>query len=352
MKPNDTIWILVPVYNVEKVLGKCIRSVQRQTYSNWKMVLVDDGSTDRSGKMCDEYAKKDSRIRVVHTENGGLPIARINGVKEIDDSGYCFFCDSDDEMPENALQVLYQEAKRSNADIVCGNSERLLKGIVVSKSSNLSCFSDPRIYEQDEILSNLYLCCFGGGRFPVSMWGKLYRSDIIRKVILSQECHPKYFAEDLNVILRLLPEVKRISVINDIVYCYRIGGGTFRFMPTFLDDNILMYRLKMQWSDKCTSTENVKQLIGVELKNIIVSYFIMCEKNHRYPHGSLLEEVTAVCAMPEVEEALTMLEGDNSGLPGINLPLSSRNFETVCEMIRQKVKKDRPKDVLKKLLIG
>ena len=152
--------------------------------------------------------------------------------------------------------------------------------------------------------------------------------------------------------MRVMPELTSLSVIPNVVYRYRVGGGTSRFMPTFLADNILMYRLKMQWSDKCTSTENVKQLIGVELKNIIVSYFIMCEKNHRYPHGSLLEEVTAVCAMPEVEEALTMLEGDNSGLPGINSPLSSRNFDTVCEIIRQKVKKDRPKDVLKKLLIG
>lgn len=352
MEQQNTIWILVPVYNVEKVLDKCIRSIQRQTYTNWKMVLVDDGSTDRSGRMCDEYAKNDSRIRVVHTPNGGLPIARINGVREIDGCGYCVFCDSDDEMPKNALQLLYEEAKQSKADIVCGNVERVIRGITISKGSTLSCFSDPRIYEKDEIMSSLYLSCFGGGRFPVSMWGKLYRADIVRKVMLKQECHPKYFAEDLNVTLRLLPEVERISVIRDVVYRYRIGGGTAKFMPSFLDDNILMYRLKMQWSDQCTATENVKRLIGVELKNIIVSYWIMCEKNHRYPQGSLLAEVKAVCALPEVTEALTMLQGDRSGLPGVNQPLVGGDFEAVCELIRHKVKKDRPKDILKKILMG
>ena len=353
MDYQDTIWILVPVYNVEKVLGKCIRSIQQQTYTNWKLVLVDDGSTDRSGRMCDEYAKKDSRISVVHTPNGGLPVARINGIKACDDSGYCIFCDSDDELPKDALMLMYEDMKRSGADIVCGNVQRIFKGFVVNKGHSHSCFNQPRVYKQNEILSHLYLCCFGGGGdFPVSMWGKLYKTRIIRDVMLNMDRYPKYFAEDLNVTMRLLPEIASLSVISEVVYRYRVGGGTSRFMPTFLDDNILMYRLKMQWSDKCTSTENVKRLIGVELKNIIVSYWIMCEKNRRYPQGSLLEEVKAVCAIPEVQEALTMLEGDRSGLPGINQPLLERDYDAVCDLICRKVKKDRPKDILKKILMG
>ncbi len=352
MKQQDTIWILVPVYNVERVLGKCIRSIQRQTYSNWKMVLVDDGSKDRSGKICDDYAEKDDRIVVLHTENGGPHAARMKGVALIPDNSYCCFCDSDDEMPENALQLLYEEAAKTGADLVCGNVERIYKGVRISSGSALSCFSDPRIYSADEITGDLYLSCFGGGRFPVSLWGKLYRTDIIRPIMLNMDSHPHCFAEDLNVTMRVLPEVSSISVIPHAVYRYRVGGGTARFMPTFLDDNILMYRLKMQWSDKCTSKENVKKLIGVELKNIIVSYWIMCEKNHRYPHGSLLQEAKAVCALPEVKEALTTLDGDCSGLPGINKPLEERDYDAVCNLICQKVKKDRPKDILKKILMG
>ena len=212
MKSQDTIWILVPVYNVEKVLGKCVRSIQQQTYTNWRMVLVDDGSTDHSGELCDEYAKNDPRIRVVHTKNGGLPVARIIGIREADASGYCIFCDSDDEMPENALQRLYEEAKKSHADIVCGNVERILRGVVVSKGSTLSCFSDPRIYYSEEIMSSLYLACYGGGRFPVNMWGKLYRTSIIRPIMLNMECHPHYFAEDLNVTMRILPVYSKLEI--------------------------------------------------------------------------------------------------------------------------------------------
>ena len=352
IEQHNTIWILVPVYNVEKVLGKCIRSIQRQTYTNWKMVLVDDGSKDRSGKLCDEYASNDSRIMVFHTENGGPHVARMKGLELVPDNCYCCFCDSDDEMPDNALQLLYEEATKAGADLVCGNVERICKGVRISTGSVLSCFSDPRVYSADEITKDLYLCCFGGGGFPVSLWGKLYRSELIRAVMLNLDVHPGWFAEDLNIIMRLMPELTSLAVIPDVVYRYRVGGGTSRFMPSFLDDNILMYRLKMQWSDKCTSTENVKKLIGIELKNIIVTYWIMCEKNRRYPQGSLLEEVKVVCALPEVQEALTTLEGDRSGLPGINKPLVARDYDSVCNLICQKVKKDRPKDILKKILMG
>ncbi len=352
MDNTDLIWILVPVYNVEKVLDKCIHSIQRQTYTNWKAVLVDDGSTDQSGLMCDEYAKKDSRITVVHTPNGGLPVARITGIKQIDDTGYCCFCDSDDEMPANALQLLYEEAKRSDADIVCGNAERFIRNLTVSKGSKLSCFADPRVYEKEEVLSSLYLCCFGGGGFPVSMWGKLYKTVLVRKVMLNIESYPKYFGEDLNVTIRVLPKVNRISVMNDIVYRYRVGGGTAKFMPTFLEDNILMYHIKMRMANRCTSELDVRRLVGIELKNIVVSYLIMCEKSRCYPAGSLEREVRSVCALNEVEESLTMLKGDSSGLPGINQPLIDQDYNKICSLIQNKVKKDRFRDLLKKIFVG
>ena len=352
MKQSDIIWILVPVYNVEKLLGKCIRSIQQQTYTNWKLVLVDDGSTDRSGQICDDFARKDHRISVLHTSNGGPHVARKIGLKAIDNDGYFCFCDSDDEMPKNALQLLHDEVLRTHANLICGNVARILKGVSVSGGSTLSCFSDPRMYSHEEILSDLYLSCFGGGRFPVSLWGKLYQTKLIRPIILSIDTHPRYFAEDLNMIMQILPELGSLSVINDIVYHYRMGGGTSRFMPTFLDDNILMFRQKMRWKEKCTSKENVTRLIGVELKNIIVSYWIMCEKSRKYPHGSLMEDVKAVCALPEVQEALTMLDGDQSGLPGINQPLIDRDYDAICSLIKGKVKKDRPKDIVKKILLG
>ena len=350
MNNNQIIWVLVPVYNVEKLLPKCINSIIRQTYTNWRMILVDDGSTDRSGAICDEYASHDSRITVVHTTNGGLPIARINGIKQTDDTGYCCFCDSDDEMPRDALQLLYSEAVRTNADLVCGNTQRILRGITISKGNSLTCFAEPKQYGRNEILSDLYLCCFGGGRFPVSMWGKLYRTSIVRSVMLNMDCCPKFFAEDLNVTLRLMPELKLVSVIKEPVYRYRLGGNTYKFMPTFLSDITMMYHFKMDFANKCTTDLDVQRLVDIEFKNLIVSYFIMCEKSQSYPRGSLIDEVKAVLEMDEAQKALTMLDGDRSGLPGINQPLIDRDYDKICYMIREKVKKDRLKDLIRKLL--
>lgn len=184
----------------------------------------------------------------------------------------------------------------------------------------------------------------------MSMWGKLYRTSMVRSVMLNMDSCPKFFAEDLNVTLRLMPELSLISVIREPVYRYRIGGNTSKFMPTFLDDNTLMYHMKMNMSDKCTSELDVRRLICIEFKNIIVSYFIMCEKSQSYPRGSLIDEVKAVLEMDEAQKALTMLDGDRSGLPGINQPLIDRDYDRICYLIREKVKKDRLKDLIRKLL--
>ncbi len=92
---TDKISIIVPVYNVEKYLKECIESILSQTYKNIEIILIDDGSTDNSGKICDEYLKKDSRVKVIHKENGGLSDARNTGI-EIASGKYIGFVDSDD----------------------------------------------------------------------------------------------------------------------------------------------------------------------------------------------------------------------------------------------------------------
>ena len=350
---TDPVWIIVPVYNMEKLLDKCVKSILKQTYSNWKLVLVDDGSKDCSGQMCDEYARQDSRIIVIHTTNGGPAVARLKGVLEVGDEGYCCFCDSDDELPENAIQLLYEEAIKTGVDLVCGNMQRICRGIRLPIRRKQECFHAPGVYEKDELLRRWYICCFGGGgAFPVNMCGKLFRIQVLKSVMLNLDCQPIRFAEDLNVILQLFPELNSLSIIDDIVYYYRMGGGTSKFIPTFLEDNILMYHAKMEYADKCTADLDVRRLVAVELKNIIVSYRKMCEKSKTYPNGSLLNEVKNVCAMEEVQEALTMLDGDRSGIAGMNELLLAKDFDTVCERIRQNIYEERLKTAVKRLLFS
>ena len=104
---NDLISVIIPVYNVEKYLEECVLSVINQTYSNLEIILVDDGSTDGSGLLCDQYKDRDSRIKVIHKKNGGLSDAR-NVALEICNGQYISFVDSDDYVSEAFIEIMYQ----------------------------------------------------------------------------------------------------------------------------------------------------------------------------------------------------------------------------------------------------
>ena len=116
----DKITVIIPVYNVEKYLKEAIEATINQTYKNLEIILVDDGSTDSSGKICDEYAKKDNRIKVIHQENRGMSGARNVGL-ECATGKYIMFSDSDDTFELNACEKLYNFIEKTNADYVVGN---------------------------------------------------------------------------------------------------------------------------------------------------------------------------------------------------------------------------------------
>ena len=115
---NELISVIVPIYNVEKYLERCLDSIIKQTYKNLDIILVDDGSIDNSTKICDEYVKKDSRIKVIHKENGGLSDARNVGIDNSDGKYICFI-DSDDYIELDMIENLYDGIVKNNANICC-----------------------------------------------------------------------------------------------------------------------------------------------------------------------------------------------------------------------------------------
>ena len=270
---NDTVWIIVPVYNAQKTLKKCVRSIQKQTYKNWRLVLVDDGSKDKSGAICDKFASKDDRITVIHQANAGPSAARKAGIA-LAENGYSCFLDSDDELPCNSLDHLIREIKKTQADLVCGKMQRIYKGIKFPTRFSAPCFETPKVYSEDEIKTELYISCFGISNFPMSLWAKIYRTSLLQNAMLSDCLTPKKFAEDLDVNLRILPLCDKVSVTDELVYSYRIGGGTSRFMPEILTDSVFMYNRKKEYMHYYTGEMDAHRLIAIELKNIAMSYLV------------------------------------------------------------------------------
>lgn len=155
------ISIIVPVYNVEQYIKQCIGSVLAQTFSDWELILIDDGSTDSSGFICDNYVFSDQRIRCIHKTNGGVTEARRKGW-EVSAGEWITFVDGDDTLPNNALAMLYDKTKGSDTDIIEGysyyrNHLPLIRTIDDYRQCLLKSVDD----------------------VSVAVWGKLFRKEII-----------------------------------------------------------------------------------------------------------------------------------------------------------------------------
>ena len=176
---NDLISIIVPIYGVEKYLRRCIDSIIRQTYTNLEIILVDDGSPDDCGRICDEYAKTDSRIKVIHKTNGGLSDARNAGI-DLANGEYLLFVDSDDYINTNMISDLYESLIRFSAEVsVCRyQSVRDDEEIDIEQNED---YSDAFILTKEDFLSNPEYIYERRLEFIVA-WNKLYARKLFENI--------------------------------------------------------------------------------------------------------------------------------------------------------------------------
>lgn len=171
--------IIIPVYNVEKYLKDCVGSVLSQTYTNLEVILVDDGSPDKSGDMCDAFAKEDSRIKVVHKENEGLNFARKTGF-ENSIGEWILFVDSDDAIRGDTVAILLDSARESSVDLAIGGYVKFSKE--VPKTQLQSAAVEARHLSKDEAIHGLLLGTGHSNVLMMTAWGKLYRRRAIEAV--------------------------------------------------------------------------------------------------------------------------------------------------------------------------
>ena len=217
---NPLISIIVPVYNVEKYLENCICSVEKQTITNWELILVDDGSPDSSGKICDEYKAKDDRIVVLHQKNGGQANAR-NHALDVCRGNYVTFLDSDDFLHQDYLKHLLDIGKKYDADIVQCDYQRgqSLQFFQCSRKEIIEEYNNHSIF-----LSN---------KANIIVWGKLYKRDIVLKNKIKEG---KFYEDDFTT-WKWYYNSKKIVLTNLQLYYYTDNPqstmATHRKKPSF-----------------------------------------------------------------------------------------------------------------------
>ena len=206
---QELISVIVPVYKVEKYLYKCIDSIINQTYKNIEIILVDDGSPDNCGKICDEYAKKDERVKVIHKENGGLSDARNAGLN-ISKGKYIAFVDSDDYVSEQMLEVMHDKILEDGTDMIISSYHNV--------NENGDLLNEPidikeGVFTEKEILKQISWKQCG---YYVVVWDKLYRKEIFDNIRFPvAKLH-----EDEFVLHKILQKCNKISCISMPLYYY------------------------------------------------------------------------------------------------------------------------------------
>ena len=217
--------IIIPVYNVEQYLDRCLSSVLNQTYKDLEVILVNDGSTDKSGIICEEFVQTDKRAKVYYQENKGLSEARNTGLKYMT-GDFVMFLDSDDWLELDAVEFLLEQAKSYNADMVVGGVYRTSKIVDHQQNTPVS-----QVLTQVEYAKRYFK--IESQTIEYYVWNKLYKREVVKDI----EFPPGFFAEDVPTMFRYILNSEKIVVTDKIVYNYFINnsGLTAKFTSKHFD---------------------------------------------------------------------------------------------------------------------
>ena len=260
------ISIVVPIYNVEEYLQRCVDSILNQTFRDFELILVDDGSTDNCGKMCDEFAQIDKRIKVIHKENGGLSDARNAGIDWVfdnSDSKWITFIDSDDWVSENYLEILYKSAVGKSANISCCT-------YMTSTTGNVA-FSEiielPQEYDPETFYCKI-------SKYSYSACYKLFQLHLFKNIRFPY----KKLNEDAFTIYKVLFSANKIVFIDTALYVYYMRPGSI--MRSSWSEKRLDEIEALSCQIEYYKTNNFKEAYKVaivEYANVIVEQISQCK---------------------------------------------------------------------------
>ena len=238
--PLPTISIIVPIYNASKYIKKCIQSIIKQTYQNFELLLINDGSTDNSFDICNQLTYLDNRITIINQKNQGLEQTRINGIKIIKGK-YIAFIDADDWIAPSYLETLLNRSIEYDADIVQINSYKTIDkyGILKIKCHNYK----EQLYTSHQLkkYNNNYL----ERLIPNNVWGKLYKASLFHNLKITP--WNVHWGEDIHFNLIISPFISSIYFTNTFGYYYRYGGSTTNYDSRFWPNHCTLYQKKKEY---------------------------------------------------------------------------------------------------------
>ena len=218
------ISVLVPVYNVEKTLDRCMQSIFKQTFQDFEVILVDDGSTDKSGVLCDEYAAKYDNVRVIHKENEGLGPTRNRGIREATGE-FVYHCDSDDWLKEDLLEKAYKAITEAQADVCIFGYD-----IFTERDGQIIPYDSIRIgngnYTTKEAVRELFTRQYFNSFVVMSACNRMYR----RSFLIDNDVFfpPLRRSQDMAYSLILFDKLQKLVTIEESFYCYIIEPGVYK----------------------------------------------------------------------------------------------------------------------------
>ena len=264
MKSGIKISIIVPVYRVEHELDRCVQSLLRQTYGNIEIILVDDGSPDSCPEMCDEFARQDNRVRVIHKRNGGLSDARNGGLK-VASGEYILYVDSDDYIDFDSCERLMKARNDENVDIIVGNA--VMEKKEGNELINHSAISEGLTYTSKEFVEQ----AINANQWYAPAWLNMYRNEFLLENNLYFE-RGIYF-EDVQMLPRVFLAADTIRCMKGTFYHYIVRDNSIMTSgkkdAARIRDSLSIYEQWFSFFKKIDDTVLQKYLYGVLIKYYI-----------------------------------------------------------------------------------
>ena len=273
------ISVIIPIYNVEPYLEEAIESVMHQSYTNLEIILVDDGSTDGSGEICDRYQKKDSRIKVIHQENRGLSAARNAGL-DICRGELIAFLDPDDAFCKDMLQKMSDAMLKTGADIVECNFA-LYEGVQhmdPQKLGGKKKYIAPKMNRTGLYKKREAFLMQLDGKIATSAWNKLYHRRIWNRIRFREGQN----YEDLDIILPVLGEAECVYILDELLLMHRIRPGSITATHTLANvrDLDFAYRHYFEYIQAHTpeyfDERNQGMVLTVRYSSLLAQYYYVC----------------------------------------------------------------------------